>query len=80
MKPSPAWPKLTRLLALSLFPLCVSACVSAPPTPVDPTPAICTGSRAARADHAAALAETQDERVLMTGAALVDILDAGCKE
>lgn len=78
MKRSPAWPKLTRLLVLSLPIGFATACVDVPPTPADPTPAICTGSRAARADHAAALAETQDERVLMTGAALVDILDAGC--
>lgn len=78
MKRSPAWPKLTRLLALSLLTVSVSACVSEAPPPVNLTPAICTGSRAARADHAAALAETQDERVLMTGAALIDVLDAGC--
>jgi len=46
--------------------------------PDDQTPAICTGSRAARADLAAALADTQDERVLMAGARLVDVLDQGC--
>jgi hypothetical protein len=78
MQRLPAWPTLTRLLCLSLLTVSVSGCVSVPPTPADPTPAICTGSRAARADLAAALAETQDESVLMAGARLVDIIDAGC--
>ncbi|MBL8561416.1 MAG: hypothetical protein JNN06_03965 [Gemmobacter sp.] len=49
--------------------------MTATPTSGD---AICTGTRAARADHAAALADTQDERVLMTGARLVALIDAGC--
>ena len=52
-----------------------TACVNATPTSGD---AICNGTRAARADHAAALADTQDERVLMTGARLIGLLDAGC--
>jgi hypothetical protein len=41
---------------------------------------VCPGTRAARADLAAALAETQDERVLMAGAALIDLVDARCAE
>ena len=52
-----------------------TACVNATPTSLD---AVCSGTRAARASHAAALAETQDERVLMTGARLVGLIDAGC--
>lgn len=52
-----------------------TGCVNATQTSGD---AICTGTRAARADHAAALADTQDERVLMTGARLISLIDAGC--
>ena len=55
--------------------LCANGCVNATPTSGD---AICGGTRAARADHAAALADTQDERVLMTGARLIGLIDAGC--
>ena len=52
-----------------------SGCVSVTPTSGD---AICAGTRDARADHAAALADTQDERALMTGARLIKLIDAGC--
>lgn len=52
-----------------------TACVNATPTSGD---AVCSGTRAARADHASALADTQDERVLMTGARLIGLIDAGC--
>lgn len=52
-----------------------TGCVNATQTSGD---ALCGNTRAARADHAAALAETQDERVLMTGARLVGLIDAGC--
>lgn len=71
---------LMRLLRPTLLMLLVSGCGNDPPPPVEPPVEnpICIGSRAARAEHAAALADTQDERVLMTGAALIDILDAGC--
>lgn len=54
-----------------------TGCVSATPNSAD---AICTGTRAARADHASALADTQDERVLMTGARLIGLIDAGCSK
>ena len=57
------------------LPLFVSGCVSATPTSGD---AICSATRAARAEHAAALADTQDNRVLMTGARLIRLVDAGC--
>jgi len=42
--------------------------------------AICSGTRAARAAHAAALAETADEAALRTGAALIALIDAGCAQ
>lgn len=41
--------------------------------------AVCDGTRAARADHAAALADTPDADVLKTGAALISLIDAGCR-
>lgn len=69
-----------RLLCLSLCLLLASGCASVPPAPVDRPDPVCDGTRAARAEHAAALADTQDERVLMTGAVLIDIIDARCAE
>jgi hypothetical protein len=69
-----------RLLWASLLSLSVSGCGSEIPAPVDRPDPVCDGTRAARADHAAALAETQDERVLMTGAVLIDLVDARCAE
>ena len=55
---------------------------SASCTPVIPTSdnALCDGTRAARAAHAAALAETADEAALRTGAALIALIDAGCAQ
>lgn len=48
--------------------------------PVTPTSgeAICGGTRAARADHAAALAASPDDRAVITGARLIGLIDAGC--
>ena len=79
---------LMRLLCLILLTLHVSGCGEEIPRPADPpkVPAICDGSRAARAELAAALAAIPDaaivtpwgERILLSGAALVDIVDAGC--
>lgn len=65
---------------MTLLMLPSSGCVNETPRPVEPPkpPAICDGSRAARAALAAVLAETQDDRALMAGANLIDILDAGC--
>ncbi len=40
--------------------------------------AICTGTRAATADHAAALAVSLDDRAVITGGALIAQLDEGC--
>ena len=62
-----------------LLPL-VSGCVSATPAPVDAPDPVCAGTRAARADLAAALAETPDERALLAGARLIDLIDARCAE
>jgi hypothetical protein len=57
--------------------LCASGCVTAIPAQDS---AVCDGTRAARADHAAALAATADDRVVVTGARLVALIDAGCKQ
>ena len=57
------------LLTLMLL---ASGCVSASPD------ALCEGSRAALARHAAALAETPDDAVALTGADLVSLIDAAC--
>ena len=58
-----------------ILPLCVSGCVSATPTSLD---AVCSGTRAARASHAAALADSPDDRAVVTGARLIGLIDAGC--
>ena len=49
-----------------------AGCVSVSPA------AVCDGTAQARTDHAAALAETADDAVALTGARLVELLDAGC--
>ena len=53
----------------------VTACVSVTPTSGD---ALCGGTRAARADHANALADSPDDRAVVTGARLIGLIDAGC--
>ena len=40
--------------------------------------AICDGTAAARTAHAAALAQGGDDAAVVTGAALIRLLDAGC--
>lgn len=42
--------------------------------------AICDGTAQARTVHAAALAEDGGERSIRTGAYLIQILDAGCRD
>ena len=72
---------LQRILFLTLFPMLVSGCVTEIPAQDEPPEnPMCIGTRAARADLATALAETPDDRVLLAGAALIDILDAGCSQ
>lgn len=78
---------LLRLLLATMLLLPVSGCGSEIPVRVDPPEnPLCIGSLAARAELAAALADTPEavivtawgERVVLSGAALIDILDAGC--
>lgn len=59
-------------LALLMLTTLASGCVSASHD------ALCSGTRAERADLAAALAVTPDDRVAVAGAALVLKMDAGC--
>lgn len=62
---------MPRLAILTLM-LPVSGCVSVSPN------ALCEGTGPALARHAAALAETPDDAVAITGADLVSLIDAGC--
>jgi hypothetical protein len=66
---------MKRLCMLMLM-LPVAGCVTATPNGAD---AICTASRQARASHAATLAETPDDRAAVTGANLIEIIDAACR-
>lgn len=76
----------TRWLLVSLCLTCASGCVSAIPEPIDLPNPLCAGTRSARADLAAALGDTPDavivtpwgERVVRSGARLIDLIDAGC--
>lgn len=63
-----------RLFILTL-PLLVAGCASAIPTSGD---AICTATRQGRAVHAAALAATSDDAVALSGANLIETIDAAC--
>jgi hypothetical protein len=42
--------------------------------------AICDGTAAARTAHAAALAQGGDDASVVTGAALIRLMDAGCDD
>lgn len=76
-------PKKLLLMISMLF---VSACSIAQPGQEPPKPpkppisgkVICEALGSLWPPHAEALAKTQDEAVLMTGAALIDTIDAGC--
>lgn len=59
-------------LAILTLPMLGGACVSVSPN------ALCEGTGPALARHAAALAETPDDAVAITGADLVALIDAGC--
>ena len=63
----------TRLGLFLILMLLVSGCATAPSTN-----AICDGTVQSRTDHAAALAEDGGPRSLVTGAFLIQQIDAGC--
>ena len=68
---------MRQLIFLTILGFFGTGCV--PVTPISPD-AICSGSRAARADHAAALAASPDDTAVITGARLVALIDAGCSK
>lgn len=53
----------------------VTACASAASAP-----AVCSGTMAARTAHAAALADEGSDRVVVTGARLIRLIDAACND
>lgn len=69
VKPANAW---TRC-ALLILALPVAGCVGGVSGE-----ALCVGTVQARTDHAAALADDGGDRSVVTGAALIGMLDAGC--
>lgn len=69
MTPAKGW---TRWIAPMMLTMLAAGCVSVSPA------AVCDGTAQARTDHAAALAQTADDAVALTGARLVELLDAGC--
>lgn len=67
---------MMRTLLLLTIPLCCAiSCAPVIPASGD---GLCDGTRAARADHAAALADSPDDRAVITGARLIRLIDAGC--
>lgn len=69
-KPASAW---TRLLVCLTLTLPVTSCVS-----VANGNAVCDGTETARTEHAAALADDGGPLSLVSGARLIQLLDAGC--
>jgi hypothetical protein len=61
---------------VTILPFFVTGCVSAIPTSGE---ALCGGTRAARADLASALAVSPDDAAVISGARLIELIDAGCK-
>lgn len=61
-------------------PLILSLVLVAGCATVPSSVAICTNTVQERNDHVAALIETPDEKVLLTGQRLIAKLDAGCAD
>ena len=64
-----------RLISAMTLTLLAAGCASGTQTSGD---ALCDGSRQARADHAASLADSADDRAVVSGARLIALIDAGC--
>lgn len=64
---------MMRMISAMILLLPGAGCTSA----VNET-ALCDGTRQARSNHAAALAESADDRATLTGARLIALIDAGC--
>ena len=67
---------MQKLLWATILPCLLSGCV---PGQRIPSEALCDGTRTARANHAAALAVSPDDRAVVTGARLIALVDEGCK-
>ena len=70
------WTRLNVLIASSLLlaaTTLLNGCASAPNSN-----AICDGTKQSRTSHAAALVEDGGPRSLVTGAVLIQQIDAGC--
>ena len=67
--------KLTPLSLCLILMLPLSGCVNAPNTN-----AICYGTAQSRTNHAAALAKDGGPDSLVTGAILIQQIDAGCRK
>ena len=65
--------RLPMILALIM---CVTGCASVRTSPA----AVCDGTFALRADHAAALVADGGPRSVATGARLIRAMDAGCND
>ena len=65
-----------RLIMAMILKLLAAGCTSVTQTSPE---AVCDGSRKARADHAAALAVSPDDRAVITGARLIALIDVGCR-
>lgn len=61
-------------ITAAILTICATGCASVAVNPA----AICDGTAQARADHAGALAVAEDDAVVVTGAKLIRLLDAGC--
>lgn len=66
---------MMRIFSATILMLLAAGCVNGRGAGPE---ALCDGSRAARADHAAALAVSADDRAVVTGARLIALIDAGC--
>ncbi len=64
-----------KWIPLLILPLLASGCVTVTPGSLD---ALCQGTRDARVEHAVALAVSVDDRAVVTGARLIELVDAGC--
>lgn len=63
-----------KWLLVTILPLFASGCVSE-----GSDAAVCDGTKAARREHAAALAADGGGRSVVTGAKLIRLMDAGCR-
>jgi len=65
--------KSLSILALMLL---VSGCASVE----SDSKALCDGTRVARSEHAQTLSESPHDPSVMTGAYLIQLIDAGCRD